>query len=143
MRKPSSHGGRYTAKLLFQYRVLVNGRSNIMRTCEERMVVFPARSARTALSAARRHGKRAEFQQENTAGNTVSFEFVGILDLLQLGPECEKDEVWYDIKVMKQPKERRNKLIPPERNLNAVYWEGANKPLKRTRSRPRAPERQR
>jgi hypothetical protein len=141
MKKRSSTADRYTAKLLFQYRVLMNKKSNIMRTCEERMVVLRATSARSALSAAKRRGKNAEFQQTNPAGNKVLFEFVGVLDLLRLGPECEKDEVWYDIKVIKQPKERSKKVIPPERKLNAIYWAGANKPLQRTRSKQRASER--
>jgi hypothetical protein len=141
MEKGSNQGDRYSAKLLFQYRVLVNGKSNIMRTCEERMVVLRSRSARNALSAAKRRGKSAQFQQTNPAGNKVLFEFVGVLDLLRLGPECEKDEVWYDIKVIKQPKERIGKVIPPERMLNAIQWAGANKPLRKTRSKQRASER--
>jgi hypothetical protein len=141
MNMKSSQGDRYAAKLLFQYRVLVDRKPNIMRTCEERMVVFRAKSARNALSAAKRRGKNAQFQQTNPAGNRVFFEFVGVLDLLQLGPECEDDEVWYEIKVIKQPKERSKKVIPSERKLNAIYWAGANKPLQRTRSKQRASER--
>src|SRR5687767_9592560 len=96
MDKNSSRGDRYSVKLLFQYRVLVNGKPNIMRTCEERMVVLRAKSAGSALSAAKRRGKSGEFQRTNPAGNKVFFEFVGVLDLLLLGPECEDDEVWYD-----------------------------------------------
>lgn len=130
-RESSNQDDRYSAKLLFQYRVIVGGKSNVMRTCEERMVVLRARSARSALARARRRGNAAEFQQINPAGNKVFFEFVGVLDLLRLGPECEEDEVWYDIKVIKQPKERSKKMIPPERKLNAIYWAGANKPRKR------------
>jgi hypothetical protein len=141
MKKRSSPADRYTAKLLFQYRVLVNGTPNIMRTCEERMVVLRASSARNALSAAKQRGKRAEFQQTNPAGGRLLFEFVGVLDLLLLGPECDEDEVWYDIKVIKQPKERCGKIIPQERKLNAIYWAGTNKPLQRARAKPRASER--
>jgi hypothetical protein len=137
--KKSTAATRYTAKLLFQYRVLVSGKPNIMRTCEERMIVLRARTARNALAAAKLRGKRAEFQQTNPVGNKVFFEFVGVLDLLQLGPECEKDEVWYDIKVIRQPTERSKKVIPPERKLNAIYWAGgATKPARRTRSKRRA-----
>jgi hypothetical protein len=119
----------------------VSGKPNVMRTCEERMIVLRANSARSALSAANRRGKGAEFQQKNHAGNPVLFEFIGILDLLRLGPECEEDEVWYDIKVMKLPKERAGKVLPAPQKLNAFYWDGAYKPLQRTRSKQRASER--
>jgi hypothetical protein len=49
----------------------------------------------------------------------VRFEFVGVLDLLELGLECEADEVWYDTRQMLTPMERRESLIPPERELSA------------------------
>jgi len=61
-------------------------------------------------------------QLQNSAGNAVHFEFVGVMDLLLLGVECDKDEVWYDIKVMKTPKERRTSILPPTSKLNAIYW---------------------
>jgi hypothetical protein len=73
----------------------------------------------------------------------VHFEYVGVLDLLRLGPECEEDEVWYDIKIMKLPKERARKVLPGTQKLNAIHWAGANKPLQRTRSKQRASERYR
>jgi len=31
------------------------------------------------------------------ASRDSHLEFVGVLDLLDLGPECGPDEVWYDI----------------------------------------------
>jgi len=141
MKKGRTSGERYSAKLLFQYRVVVDGKNNVMRTCEERMLVLRATSARGALALAKRRGKAAQFKQRNPAGNPVHFEFVGVLDLLRLGPECEEDEVWYDIKSIKRPMERAKRLIPPEQKLNAIYWAGANKPLQRTRSKQRASER--
>jgi hypothetical protein len=42
---------RYSAKLLFQFRVVVNGDSGARRLCEERMIVFRAASPRLALAA--------------------------------------------------------------------------------------------
>lgn len=112
---------RYSAKLLFQFRAdLGNGKSDIMRRCEERMILIPARSAIPALNKAKRYGKKSEFTGEAEAGNAIYFEFIGVLDLLELGIECDPDEVWYDIIRLKQPSERRNELIPPESELNAI-----------------------
>jgi hypothetical protein len=51
---------------------------SIMRTCEERMVGFRAKSARDALSAAKRRGRNVKFQQANPAGSKAFFEFVGV-----------------------------------------------------------------
>ena len=120
MKKRKSTDERFAAKLLFQYRVLVDGKANIMRTCEERLVVFRTGTARSALAIAKRRGKAAQFRQTNHAGNPVYFEFVGVLDLLHLGAECLEDEMWYDIKVIKQPKERAKKILPAEKKLNAI-----------------------
>jgi hypothetical protein len=105
---------RYAAKLLFQYRVMVDGDPGKRRFCEERIINFPARSPREALSKAQRRGKKAEHSYPNDDGNTVSFEFVGIMDMLHLDPETEADEVWYDVHNRLLPMERRDKLIPPD-----------------------------
>lgn len=111
---------RYAAKLLFQFRVTVNGDDGIMRTCEERIVVLRATHARDALARAKRHGRKAQHRYRNSDGNPVHFEFVGVLDLLLLGPECEEDEVWYDIVTRKLPMERAAAILPDEAALNAI-----------------------
>jgi hypothetical protein len=131
--RKSKKGERYSAKLLFQYRVVVGGKSNVMRTCEERMIVLHARNAQAALASAKRSGKLAEFKYDNDDSNPVYFEFVGILDLLCLGVECREDEVWYDIKVIKQPKERRKLVLPNESKLNAIYWANVRNSVKRAK----------
>jgi len=109
--------------MLFQYRVMSDGKPNAMRTCEERIFVLRARSATEALLKAKRRGKRAEFRNKSASGSPVFFEFVGLQDLLELGPECDDDEVWYDIRVLKRPMERVHRLLPPEARLNAILWE--------------------
>jgi hypothetical protein len=115
---------RYSAKMLFQFRAdLGNGRSDVMRRCEERIIVIPAKNAASALRKAKAYGKRKEFEGKAEAGNPIYFEFVGITDLLELEFETEPEEVWYDIITMKQPSERRDSLIPEESHLNAIYWE--------------------
>lgn len=115
-----SESKRFAAKLLFQFRVIVDGNSGVMRTCEERIIVLRAGTARKALAAAKRRGKAAQHSYENDTGDTVWFEFVGVQDLLHLGPECGQDEVWYDITQRKLPMERANAILPPESELNAI-----------------------
>jgi hypothetical protein len=113
---------RYSAKLLFQFRVVVDGDSGKRRLCEERIIVLAAGSAKSALTKAKRAGTKAEYNYLNAQGNAVYFEFVGILDLLRLGDECGPEEVWYDIRERLLPMERRDGLIPPEEQLTAMRY---------------------
>jgi hypothetical protein len=111
---------KFAAKLLFQFRVVADGESNVMRTCEERIVVLRAPTARAALALAKKRGKSAQHRYKNGAGGLVHFEFVGLMDLLHLGVECDDDEVWYDITQRKLPMERAAKILPKESQLNAL-----------------------
>jgi hypothetical protein len=113
---------RFAAKLLFQFRVVTNGSTGKRRTCEERIVVIKATHAEAALAKARKYGKAERHVYKNNLGGTVHFEFVGVLDLLHLGGECDDDEVWYDITEMVRPMERRRRIVPPEHKLNAIAW---------------------
>ncbi|AMV17842.1 DUF4288 domain-containing protein [Planctomyces sp. SH-PL14] len=114
---------RFSATLLFQYRVAVDGRDNRNRTCEKRMLLLRAADAGSALRVAEQRGRAAEYEFQNEAGHSVYFEFVGLLDLLHLGAECEADEVWYDIVTLRQPMERRESLIPKSSQLAAIAGE--------------------
>ena len=114
---------RYAAKLLFQFRVDRNGDSGKRRVCEERIIVIEAASAASALTKAKRRGKKGENKYPNHDGHIVCFEFIGIMDLLHLGIECEADEVWYDIQERLLPMERRGKLVPAEAELHAIRTE--------------------
>jgi hypothetical protein len=111
---------RYSAKLLFQFRVTIGGDSGKMRICEERIIVMKAATAKRALAQAKQKGKKSEYAYSNDEGNPVHFEFIGVMELLELGIECAEDEVWYDIVDRLCPSERRDKLIPPESQLNAI-----------------------
>ncbi|KRA17103.1 DUF4288 domain-containing protein [Lysobacter sp. Root604] len=113
-------GERFAAKLLFQFRVMVDGDPGVMRTCEERIIVFRAATARKALAYAKQRGRSAKRQSRNSDGNPIHFEFVGVLDLMHLGDECDADEVWYDITTRKLPMERAADLIPPDHKLSAI-----------------------
>ena len=109
---------RYAAKLLFQFHVHVDeARPKSMRTCEERIIVFEARTAKEALKKAKLRGHKEQYTYPNDEGNTVSFEFIGIRDMVDLGDLCKPDEVWYDIKTMLNPMERKDQLIPSDAKL--------------------------
>lgn len=114
---------RFAAKLLFQFRVHANGTSNRRRLCEERIVVFEAPTAELAVKRARSMGTKAQHRYKNNAGGMVDFEFVGILELLSLEPECEEGEVWYELRERVEPKENARRIIPPVSELNAVKRE--------------------
>src|SRR5271168_4554068 len=70
-RKTRSSRLRFAAKLLFQFRVAVKGRSNQRRLCEERIVIIGASSAEIAHRIALRKGKKSEHHYENNAGGMV------------------------------------------------------------------------
>jgi len=111
---------RYSAALLFQYRVMVEGCAGKRRTCEKRIIHFSSTDGSTALKHAKKRGKEAEHHYRNSDGNPVYFEFVGIRDLMACDPACEPDEVWYETVEMLTPMERRDQLIPPESQLCAI-----------------------
>jgi hypothetical protein len=118
---------RYAAKLLFQFRVTIDGDSGKRRTCEERIILFKAVSARKALADAKRRGRMERNHYKNSDGNPVRFEFVGVMELLCLDSVCEDDEVWYDIVDRLLPSERRAAWIPPESELEAIRNESPKK----------------
>jgi hypothetical protein len=112
--------GRYAAKLLFQFRVTAGGSPGIRRLCEERIITISAPQARAALKEAKRRGRATQYRYQNSDGNPVHFDFIGVLELLRLDPACEPDEVWYDITERIRPMERRASIIPPEGHLSAI-----------------------
>ena len=111
---------RYSAKLLFQFRVMVDGSAGVRRICEERIVTFSAKHGKAALREGKRRGRLAEHRYENNDGNPVHFEFVGVLEVLRLDPACEADEVWYEITERVRPMERKASIIPPESQLSEI-----------------------
>jgi hypothetical protein len=112
---------RYAAKLLFQFRVEVDGQSGKRRTCEEHIVIVEARPAASALTKSKRTGHVAEHDYLNSDGNTLFFAFVGVMEFLAFGTESNSDEVWYDIREQDLAMERRNVLISVDAELDAIY----------------------
>lgn len=108
---------RYAAKLLFQFRVTADGESNRRRLCEERIVLIEADSPASALATAKRRGRAGKHRYKNPAGDAVHFEFVGVMDLMHLGVECEPGEVWYEMRERVEPMERRSRTLPTDEQL--------------------------
>ena len=109
---------KYAAKLLYQFRVVVNNKSNKMRICEEKIIRFDAENADEVYKKVNQRGKDDEYSYLNDDKNRVYYEFIGIQDLMHLGIECEYDEVWYEIKNYLKPNERKNKFIPNKNELS-------------------------
>jgi hypothetical protein len=111
---------RYSAALLFQYRVMVDGSPGKRRLCESRIIHFRSLNGRSALAHAKKRGRAAEHNYKNDDGNPVFFDFVGVRDLLCCDPACEPDEVWYQRVELLTPMERKSRLIPTESELCAI-----------------------
>jgi len=107
---------RYSAKQLFQFRVIKDGKENRRRICEERIVSFLADSEIQALEEAKARGHESE-DSYSIEDRQVFFEFVGILELIDLVDDEESGEVWWNLCEKVSPMERREKLIPPESEL--------------------------
>ena len=125
---------RYAAMLLFQFRVVHAGESNKRRLCEKRLILLTAANGKAALRAAKQRGRAAQHKYQNGDGGRVQFEFVGVLDLLHLGAECDPDDVYYQLCRLTEPMERRERLLPPESQLQAIA-EGQRQPGKTTGTR--------
>lgn len=109
---------RFAARLLFQYRVEHRGRSNKMRTCEERTLILRSRSPAAALKKAERYGRKQENSVKDCA-KFVYFEFVGVTEMLALDSLTDEDEVWWDIRKIRTPSERKRELVPVAAKLRA------------------------
>ena len=79
-----------------------------------------ARSAKHALSIAKKKGRDATYNFKTVHKTTNYFEFIGILELLNLDSKCEEYEVWYELREMLEPMERKSKLILSESELEAI-----------------------
>ena len=114
------------AKLLFQYK-FDGDEPGTMRTVEEKIIIFSCMSAEEAFVSANARGIGDQRSFVNDEGTPGHFEFVGIVDLMHLGIETDEDEVWYDIRKMKDPMSRKELLLPEKKKLSAFVWESSLK----------------
>lgn len=118
---------KYSAKLLFQFRVKTGRKVGVRRICEERIIHFDKESALFALAYAKKIGKKCEYKYKNADGGLVKFEFIGIIELICCDLVCQPGEVWYDIVQRVRPMERKASLIPREACLSAIVDERRQK----------------
>jgi uncharacterized protein DUF4288 len=118
-------GRLYGAKLLFQWRVVENGKAKRRRLCEERVILIRAGSSLDALAQAKRYGKSESFKDPvpRRGGREVYFEFVGVIDLDDMLTDFTEHptEVWYELHERLQPMERKRDLLVPEKRMRAVF----------------------
>lgn len=107
----------YAFKLLFHFRVKATERPGTRRICEERIIHVKAADARKAVDRAKRFGRKAEHKYVNSDQQEVKFGFVGIIDMIRLGPECSPEEVWYDIVRRSAASIDDRKMVPSDRDL--------------------------
>ncbi len=103
---------RYAAKLLFQWNAMPGARASSRRVCEERIVNFRAASARSAVAKAKNIGKQGGFRSGG-----IRFQFIGILQLMELGAEAGPGETWWELSYRSRPLERKGKVLPREKDL--------------------------
>ena len=112
-----SRPGRFAAKLLFQLRFENESSKSPMRLAEQRIIVVDAANPDNAYQQALRYGASKQESFLNEDGVEVHLEFVGVMDLMHLGAEADESEVWYEIKRMRAPLERKSRLIPRKGDL--------------------------
>ncbi len=110
---------RYSAKLFFCMHVKGLKR----QTCEERIISVSARSAREALHKAKRKGRAATHNYENSYGEEVRVKFLGVMELLCFESFEPKEEVWYELVERLHPEKRLAEFIPQEQDLSAIRYD--------------------
>ena len=111
---------RYSAKLLFVWNPDPVTGSRQRRLCEERIVMFQARSARDAIRKAQSLGRQGQLQYES--GHRL--EFAGIIQCMRLESE-DPGEVWWELKRRSNPSTWAERVIPPASELYVFTDQGS------------------
>jgi len=106
----------YAVCLLFQFKTELNNKVNKRRVCEERIYHINCNNAEDAYQKAINIGKNEEFYYMKDK-KKVYFEFIGIIDLIELSELEEKNVVWSRYIEKVTPMERKDKIIPPKDKL--------------------------
>src|SRR5688572_13578958 len=107
---------KYGAMLMFEYR-----RPGVKKSpCEDRIILINAKSAKDAAKRAREYGKKEQYVYEGMYGDTIHVEFIGLKDLLALD-YVAGEEVFYEMYDAIEPRARKERWIPKEKDLQA-FW---------------------
>ncbi|MBP3694749.1 MAG: hypothetical protein J6J31_10005 [Thermoguttaceae bacterium] len=99
-------------KLLFQFRIPIDGNDGTFRRCEERYIMLEIQENETVDQLIDRFyasAKKENFSYKNINGDSVFLEFVGVLDYI-LWDYDPQNEFWYDYTTRKLPMERKKEL---------------------------------
>ena len=107
---------KFAAFLLFQFKTTTNDIINKKRICEERIYNINTTSSEDAYLKANQIGKEEEFSY-NDEEKLINFEFIGIVDLIELSDIDDENLVWSRFQEKVNPMERKSKLIPKKENL--------------------------
>ena len=107
---------KFAAMLLFQFRTERFNIVNKKRVCEERIYHIYCQNKNDAFTKALAIGKREEFDYVDN-DKKVFFEFVGILDIVELDVVEDENLVWSRFIEKIEPMERKDKIIPPKTKL--------------------------
>ena len=110
---------KFAAYLLFQFKTVTNGVVNKKRICEERIYHIYAVSANKAYLRANQIGKDEEFSYQD-GDKVISFEFIGIIDLIELSDLDDNNIVWSRFVEKVFPMERKDKIIPNKEKLTVL-----------------------
>ena len=116
--KKCPKGYRYYATgILTQCRVTINGKNNKIRPCSIEVCLLMAKSDRDALRLAKKRGKSKEVSYENSDGNMVHVEFIGITHLNDITFETQFDEICIWSGDLLNPMERKAILTMSDEKL--------------------------
>jgi len=107
---------KFAVYLLFQFKTTSNGVVNKKRICEERIYHIYEASADKAYLRANQIGKDEEFSYQD-GDKFISFEFIGIVDLIELSNLDDNNLVWSRFVEKLFPMERKDKIIPNKEKL--------------------------
>ncbi len=122
---------QYSCKLLFQWNPFKDGEAfRKRRVCEEKIYSYPSKSPEDALAKAKALGEEECFDHETEEGH-VYYQFVGVIELIQLIDYNEGTELWYEMseKLIKDgnfeylvPKEKELAVFKTDHKKKLVPW---------------------
>ena len=128
---PPQTSNWYVATLVICSRV--ENEANRLRTCDEQIRLLRASDSETAYEKAIQLGRAEEVSYQNTYGQTVHWEFVGLVDLEELSIDAIEDGVEIRSRLFRSKNPAH--FARPKDELTIFRWE------QERRQREQIPER--
>ncbi len=107
---------KFAIYLLFQFKTIENNTINKRRVCEERIYHIESETPDIAYEKAKELGLQEEFSYIEDKVK-INFDFIGIIDLVELSILEDDNLVWSRFVEKVNPMERKEKIIPLKENL--------------------------